>query len=86
MSVTISAKLKKAGLERREVSAVLRFETHYTKHYCMFCESKTPLWASQGRIFSLIYGNSVEDEMLTLPISVQCKECGTLYFIRSLNQ
>lgn len=90
MPDSVNRKLRIQGLERREVTLVLRYEDHDTKHFCLFCQSRSPLFVSRGRALAVIYGNSYGDifalTTLTPTVSFQCKECGTTFQIVSVSQ
>ena len=85
MPSSINKQLREAGLERQEVTMTLRFEDHDTKHYCMFCPSRKPLFMARGRVFAVMYGFNVDDHVLVIPVGIQCPECGAVYKIIGLN-
>lgn len=84
MPPSINRRLREQGLVRREMTIFLRYETHPTQHYCMFC--KEGLFRSQYRAIDMAYGNGTDQSFLMPPISMQCKKCGTLWHLSAINQ
>jgi hypothetical protein len=78
--------LRDKGFEKREVSMYLKYEEIVIKYRCMFCTSDEVLFASQGRMFALVYGNFIDDTIMNPPFGVQCKHCGTVYKVSGLNK
>lgn len=86
MPNSVSKQLREAGIIRQEVTLLLRYEERIVKHYCMFCESRTPLFATQGRAFGVIYGHHIDPLSQTVPIGFHCPKCGAIYFVAALTQ
>ena len=81
-----SRQLRLEGREREEVSLIFRYEPLMVKHYCMFCDFRSPIFVLQGRVYGVIYGHHVEPKGAAITMSIPCPHCGSYYYLRALSQ
>jgi len=86
MPDSITKILRERGLERQEVTLRLRYDAKMVKHFCLFCDIRTPLFATQGRVFGLMYGHHIDPTGYVIPIGIPCSRCGTVYFVASMSE
>ena len=80
MPNSIVRKLRLRKEKPREITAFLGKEDIETNFSCNYC--KNTLFKHKQRIVAVLVGHSVK--MLSCPISIQCKSCGTIYHIKNI--
>lgn len=84
MPDSISRQLRKKGLAPDEITIHLKYSEVEVQYHCLICCKGT--FRQQGRIINVFMaGEPALEEIMTIPVSIQCHRCGAIYHISTLN-
>jgi len=84
MPDSIARKLRKKGVNPNVISLHLRYAEEEIQYHCIVCCKGT--FRQQGRVVALLMVDQPDlGGILTVPVSIQCDRCGTIYRISTIN-